>query len=110
MDQLEGRGQVDRLPDVPSAEGLEGKEGDDGPDPFAAGLDHVAGDVLEEWLFRDDALPDPGLDESHLPGHAKIQRTRHGGRPNPCYPLELFNRFRGTKRLVIGKSRDGAGG
>ncbi len=73
MDQLQGRGEVDRLRGVRAPEGPEGKEGDHRPDALAARLDDVAGDVMEEGFLGNDALADLRLDESHLLGHAKIQ-------------------------------------
>src|SRR6266705_3301190 len=73
VDELQGRGEVDRLRGVHAAEGPEGEEGDHRPDALAARLDHVAGDVMEEGFLGNDALADLRLDKGHLRGHAKIQ-------------------------------------
>src|SRR5436309_165038 len=73
VDELQGRGEVDRLRGVHAAEGPEGEVGDHRPDALAARLDHVAGDVKEEGFLGNDALADLRLDKGHLRGHAKIQ-------------------------------------
>src|SRR5439155_6268135 len=64
-------------------------------DALPAGVDHIAGDVMEEGLLGNDALPDLRLDEGHLLGYPKIQGGRHQGGPNLSYRPDLYNRFRG---------------
>src|SRR6266513_554288 len=95
------RGDLDdvvvELPTDP--EGLEREERHHRPDPLAAGLDHVARDVVEQRLFGDDALPDAGLDHREFFSHAKVERTHEPGRPIASYRLALYNHFRGTEPM-----------
>src|SRR5437867_3495714 len=95
VDQLEGRGEIDRLGDVRTAQGPEREQGDHRPDALPAGVNHVPRDVMEEGFLGHDALPDLRLDEGHLLGYPKVQGGRHQSGPNLSYRLGLYNHFRG---------------
>src|SRR5256886_17568008 len=106
VNELERRGEIDRLRDVRATQGPEREEGDHRSDALPAGVDHIAGDVMEEGLLGNDALPDLRLDEGHLLGYPKIQEGRHQVGPNLSYRPDLYNRFGGmVSRLLVAAGR-----
>src|SRR3989442_228964 len=79
MDQLERRSQVDGLTDVLPAQRSEGEQSDHRSNSLATGLDHVAGDVVKQGFFGDDAFPDSGFDQGQFISHTKVERTHDRG-------------------------------